>query len=145
MPWIIAGAAILGTAANISSQNQANKANRTSSALQSAGNRIPATNYTPTATANRPPAGAMDFDSLGPPVANQTAASAPPPSGGGGNTLGNINNAVQLGATLQSIFRNEGDRRRAMSSQAQLPRPQQMAPYQPTAYDPRLQQILGRR
>jgi hypothetical protein len=67
--------------------------------------------------------------------------------GSGGNTLNNINQAVQLGAMLQGISQNEIGRGQAarQASMAQMPRPQAMGSYQPTAHDPRLRQVLGLR
>jgi hypothetical protein len=78
---------------------------------------------------------------------NQPQPQGAPAQPQGSNTLANLNNWVGLGATLGSIAQSESDRARAnrQANMVNLPRPQPMTGYQPTADDPRLQQILGRR
>lgn len=84
----------------------------------------------------------------GAPQGTAPGATQPTSSGGGfGQTLGTVNDAVQLGALVQNLFQGESDRNLGMrnAAMANMPRPQGMSGFQPTAYDPRLQQALGRR
>lgn len=134
LPWVLAGTAVLGAATNMQQRNRASVPQQ----------RPQAGNYTPTAGQYAAPPEAMDFASGPPP------ASAPPPQRAPSNTLANVNDAVQTGATLQQIFSSEQDRRRARTNAAlaNAPRPGPATPYQPTAsgmMDPRLSQIYGGR
>ena len=73
----------------------------------------------------------------------------PPQSSSYSTSMNNVNQALQMGLTLQQIFQNEQQRGAAARAQAIAGMQNRGAApqYQPSALDPRLQQIMmsGRR
>jgi len=137
--WAALAASVVGPMIAGNSQ----KGQATSAAVQAAHQRQgQSSSYTPTTqNPNLAPPEAMEMASGGTP-------GAPPPGQQGNNTLGNVNNAVQLGATLQQIMRAGPESRRNANAAAlgSAPRGQAM-PFQPSAgqfADPRLQQLMRR-
>jgi hypothetical protein len=164
MPWILAAAAVGSALIGSQQQGQASGAGQRQSSIagrQQQGGQA----FTPTAQ-NAQSQIQGPYESLAGEMSrrNQGQPAQPPPlpgaaggggggqtpGGGGGNTMKNINQAAQLGATLQSIFKNEQQAGAGQRSQALAARPQgtPMQGYQPTAMnqmDPRLQQLMMRR
>lgn len=154
MAWIVAVAGIASTLLNAQQQGQASGASSRAAGLQAASEQAGA-NFTPTAQAAQQslagdsPSSGPEIESLAPPPEPQAPE---PASAADGGSLSNINQAAQLGATLQQALQSqrasgENSRAQALAGARPGPAPQ----YQPTAgarpgpiigQDPRLQQLF---
>lgn len=158
MPWVGAAVAIGGSLISASAQRSAAKKNAEAAAAGSKAGQ--GQQFQPTATAaqqkptelSQNPSEQMRLEQA---TSGQTPPTPPQNTGGGGgsNTLNNVNQAAQLGLTLQQIAQmNSGASARAQALSA-APRGGSSVQYQPTAgnnpatvgQDPRLQSLLGQR
>lgn len=163
MPWIYAAVAIGGSLINSASQNEAAGQNARQGALNNQQQSAPS--FTPTAEAaqqaqvQNPSAAGTQLRAPEPTPgagSGQPSAGSQPQTGGldldlgseggggGSGAFSNVNQAVQLGTTLQQLFSQQqaqGQNARAQALAGSRLGPSQQ--FQPTALDPRLQQLLG--